>query len=146
MRKRTDYWRGSTVGIWKTGLERIEAKAVMNESTLGALGETEATYPVQPVRPAGAPGHSAIRPAPGPLRPDARIPGMTEFDQMQVTSSGKAVQAYAKFTVHPQSGMVSIKIIDPITEEVIREIPPEQVIRIAEELQSYLAARNQRRR
>jgi hypothetical protein len=49
-------------------------------------------------------------------------------------------EAYARYLVHP-SGQVRIQIVDARTNEVIREIPPEQVVRIAEELQAYLRAR-----
>jgi uncharacterized FlaG/YvyC family protein len=51
------------------------------------------------------------------------------------------LHAYAQFIVQPKTGVVSIKIIDAATNEVIREIPPEVVLQYAEELESYLAAR-----
>jgi uncharacterized FlaG/YvyC family protein len=45
---------------------------------------------------------------------------------------------------HPTTGQVSIKIIDADTEQVIREIPSEDVIQLAEELQRYWEVRNKR--
>jgi uncharacterized FlaG/YvyC family protein len=41
--------------------------------------------------------------------------------------------------------MVSIKIVDARTDRVIREIPPDDVLRIVEELQSYLKLRTAKR-
>ena len=49
--------------------------------------------------------------------------------------------SYARFSINPDTQKLSIKIVDAVTDEVIREIPPEQVQRIAEDLQS-LARRN----
>ena len=44
--------------------------------------------------------------------------------------------SYARFSINPDTQKLSIKIVDAVTDEVIREIPPEQVQRIAEDLQS----------
>lgn len=43
--------------------------------------------------------------------------------------------SYARFSINPETQRLSIKIVDAVTEEVIREIPPEQVQRIADEIQ-----------
>lgn len=44
--------------------------------------------------------------------------------------------SYARFAINPETQRLSIKIVDAVTNEVIREIPPEQVERIAEVLQT----------
>ena len=67
------------------------------------------------------------------------LPGFQQFDRLELESL--MLNAYAQFVVEPKTRMVSIRIIDAATEEVIREIPPDVVLRYAEELESYLAAR-----
>ena len=67
------------------------------------------------------------------------LPGFGQFDRLELESL--MLNAYAKFVVEPKTRMVSIRIIDATTEEVIREIPPDVVLRYAEELESYLGAR-----
>jgi FlaG protein len=76
---------------------------------------------------------------------DPRLPGVLQFDQVEVNTPTGVSQSYAKFIVHPDSGIVSIKIIDARTDTVIREIPPEDVLKIVEELQSYLKLRTAKR-
>jgi hypothetical protein len=76
---------------------------------------------------------------------DPRLPGVLQFDRVEVNTPTGVAQSYAKFTVHPDSGMVSIKIVDARTDRVIREIPPDDVLRIVEELQSYLKLRTAKR-
>jgi flagellar protein FlaG len=44
--------------------------------------------------------------------------------------------SYARFSINAETQKLSIKIVDAVTDEVIREIPPEQVQRIADDLQS----------
>jgi hypothetical protein len=94
-------------------------------------------------------------PEPGPIRPEwprggatsdgaakARVtdgpaPSATGFDRVELSGAeGAHAQAYAKFSFSDATGSISIQIVDPRTDEVIREIPPEQVARIAEELQA----------
>jgi flagellar protein FlaG len=43
--------------------------------------------------------------------------------------------SYAQFAINSDTHKLSIKIVDAATNEVIREIPPEQVERIAQDLQ-----------
>ena len=107
----------------------------MSDRSSQAVGQPAEVRPVAPVQPAGLRSSTAAEPARRPL------PGVDEFDTIELTSGARVVQAYAKFTVQPRTGVVSIKIIDAHTDQVIREIPPEEVLRIAEELQAYLATR-----
>jgi hypothetical protein len=84
-------------------------------------------------------GAEALTWHPVPLR-DLPVAGRDAFDRLELSSGASLQQAYAQFTVHPQTGVVSIKIIDAATDHVIREIPSEEVIRIAEQLQAYIKA------
>lgn len=43
--------------------------------------------------------------------------------------------SYAQFAINSKTHKLSIKIVDVATNEVIREIPPDQVERIAQDLQ-----------
>ncbi len=56
--------------------------------------------------------------------------------QRDVPSDASFPKSYARFSINAETQKVSIKIVDAVTDEVIREIPPDQVQRIAEELQS----------
>lgn len=107
----------------------------MSDRSSQAVGEAAQVAAVGPVQPAGPRPITSTEPARRPL------PGVDEFDTIELSSGATTVQAYAKFTVQPKTGAVSIKIIDARTDQVIREIPPEDVLRIAEELQAYLATR-----
>jgi FlaG protein len=107
------------------------------DSTVRRIQGTESVEPIGVDRAASRerfnPGHPYGRP----------VPGLDEFDRMEVQLGQKLLQAHAQFVVHPKSGVVSIKIIDSQTNQVIREIPSDEVVRIAEELQSYLDAHKQ---
>lgn len=89
------------------------------------------TSVTDPVAPIGQRPHS----------PASRAPSFDQVDRMEVHVGGTLRRAYAQFMAHPESGVVSIKIVDADTEEVIREIPSEEVIKLAEQLQSYWTAR-----
>jgi hypothetical protein len=80
-------------------------------------------------------------PLPAPLPGDApaapeRIPAFRD-GQADATFP----QSYARFSVNEKTHQITIKIVDAITDEVLREIPSEEVQRIAEDLQA-LARRN----
>ena len=98
-----------------------------------AAGRGDAPRP-DAVRPEAA---QAGRPLPGSTGPsdaptDAeRLPGTREPRRDAAFPS-----SYARFSINPDTQKLSIKIVDAVTDEVIREIPPEQVQRIAEDLQS----------
>ena len=76
-------------------------------------------------------------PLPGsPRTPDA--PGEIEHAPGTKVPTRDAAfpNSYARFSINPDTQKLSIKIVDAVTDEVIREIPPEQVERIAADLQS----------
>jgi hypothetical protein len=104
-------------------------------SAIGPINDVR-VGPVPPTRMPGTGGSAT----PG----DAPRPDPSEHDRMEVHVDGVARRAYAQFMAHPKTGQVSIKIIDADTQQVIREIPSEDVIRLAEELQRYWEVRNKR--
>jgi hypothetical protein len=62
------------------------------------------------------------------------VPGQT--DPRESARDAAFPTSYARFSIDSKTQKLSIKIVDAVTDEVIREIPPEQVQRIAEDLQS----------
>jgi flagellar protein FlaG len=55
-------------------------------------------------------------------------------------------RTYVCFTVDEKSNMVVIKIVDAATQQVVREIPPEVLVKLAQDEQAYqnLGAERQR--
>ena len=64
-------------------------------------------------------------------------PERTGVDCIDVGQGDVQSRAYARFSFNEKTGSVSIRIMDARTDEVIREIPPERVALIAEELQAF---------
>jgi hypothetical protein len=82
-----------------------------------------------------------VRPLPGASRPpDAAVEPESDLESKETPKEPARDAAfptsYARFEINPKTQRLSIKIVDAATDEVIREIPPEQVQRIAEDLQS----------
>ena len=73
--------------------------------------------------------------------PGANRPGETTEKAASVPGTKSAVHdatfptSYAQFAINAETHKLSIKIVDAATNEVIREIPPDQVERIAQDLQ-----------
>jgi FlaG protein len=111
----------------------------MSEGAIGPIGDVNALRGAELVR-VGHLGHDGGRPA-----PEHPVPGVQEFDRAEVLTRSGLAQSYAKFVAHPDTGMVSIKILDARTDTVIREIPSDDVLKIVEELQSYLKLRTAKR-
>lgn len=85
------------------------------------------------VRPEAAVGRAdAPNPSGPPSAPDHKD------DAATVPENAAAVfpTSYARFAIDSETQRLSIKIVDAVTDEVIREIPSEQVQRIAQELQA----------
>jgi hypothetical protein len=111
----------------------------MNDSSVGPVGDASVARSAEPA----ALGREEQY---GRRRGDVpRLPGVLQFDRVEVNTPTGVAESYAKFVVHPNSGVVSIKIIDARTDTVIREIPPDDVLKIVEELQSYLKLRTAKR-
>jgi hypothetical protein len=84
-------------------------------------------------RPASVPRDSAGG------RPAGNEPKLESRDQPESGSRSHDAAfptSYARFSIDAKTQKLSIKIVDAVTDEVLREIPPEQVQRIAEDLQS----------
>jgi hypothetical protein len=113
----------------------------MNERTVEPVSDASSVGAVRSSAPSERP---AWLPANEAHLPDLSLPGVSEFDQLELTTGATLRQSYAKFTIDRETGITCIKIIDSRTDRVIREIPPEQVLKIVQELQNYLAARQQR--
>ena len=99
-----------------------------------AIGPTESrtrAVAPDPIRPIGTPRR----------RPNTSDAEMGQFDRMEIHGDGAPRRAYAKFLSNPRSGEVSIAIIDADTHKVIRELPSEEVVKMADELQAYWDAR-----
>lgn len=68
--------------------------------------------------------------------PGASTPPHDEESRPNPTEKASATfpTSYARFSINAETQRLSIKIIDATTDEVIREIPPEKVQSIAEDL------------
>ena len=90
--------------------------------------DTVRSEPTQAARPlpgaADSPAEVESAPSPKDAGKDAAFP-----------------QSYARFSINEKTHRISIKIVDAATDEILREIPSEEVERIAEDLQA-LARRN----
>ncbi len=80
--------------------------------------------PGQP-RPAVAPAASVPAPSPRQAGPTA------------ARAEGGLRPSYAQFVVDPSTDRVLVRIVDATTGVVIREIPPEEMRRVAESLREY---------
>jgi flagellar protein FlaG len=91
------------------------------------------------VRPDAAQAVQVGRPLPGTAAPGA---GQEKAERVPSVPGSKGAArdatfptSYAQFSINAETHRLSIKIVDAATDEVIREIPPEQVERIAQDLQ-----------
>jgi hypothetical protein len=133
----------------------------MNEQAVARMGGSDVSWSGWPSPPdrADAPRPDAVRseaaqatvPLPGahhktdaPGRQDE--PTEPSFGSHENARDAAFPTSYARFAINPQTQRLSIKIVDVVTNEVIREIPPEHVERIAEDLQSLARHGSSRRR
>ena len=123
----------------------------MDEQTVTRMGGSDVSWSGWASAPdrADAPRPDAVRaeaaPAARPLPGSPRLPdGATEAEDLPGLTPRSKESArdaafptsYAQFSINPKTQRLSIKIVDAVTDEVIREIPPDDVQRIAEDLQS----------
>jgi FlaG protein len=104
----------------------------MQEGWTGSVSQVSPVRPALPVQPLG--GAADGRPT----------PSAQDHDTVEIRGGAAPIHAYAKFIVHDDDNVVSVQIIDAMTDQVIREIPQREVLRIAEQLKAYMAARQQR--
>ncbi len=104
---------------------------------LGPVTEVARGEPVKPPDPVGAVNpapDSRARPAAGrdPTPPShGELTSAVNELNNAVQNSQRAIQ----FSVDDQSGDVIIKVVDAETEEIIRQIPPEEVVRLARQME-----------
>lgn len=74
-------------------------------------------------------------------KPDVTVEGSALYDRAdlanavdKINEKVQRVLREIKFSVDDKSDRVVIKVIDQQTKEVIREIPPEQIIQMAQDL------------
>lgn len=74
---------------------------------------------------------------------DKASTGQVERNQLEsaVQLSNQAMEIGSfglQFRIHEDSGRVQVKVVDTETKEVIREIPPEQMLEIAAQIKDML--------
>lgn len=105
---------------------------VMDQGWTGSVSQVTPVRPARPVQPLGASSDG---------RPTASA---HDHDTVEVRGANPPLHAYAKFIVHGDDNNVSVQIIDAVTEQVIREIPRQEVLHIAEQMRAYVAAKQHR--
>ena len=101
-----------------------------------------------PGRPAQAPAAGTRLPEPGKILPRDAVPGARGdaekgLQQGDVETAVRHLNDYAQrmnrelhFNVDKESGRTVIRVIDPESDEVIRQIPPEEILALARYLQT----------
>lgn len=89
---------------------------------------------VQAVRPSAPSAPPAVVVVPAPVKP-SRAEMEVAVKQMQSFAS-QIVSRDLNFSIDEASGETVIKVVDPATDEVVRQIPSEEVLRIARSLES----------
>jgi flagellar protein FlaG len=74
---------------------------------------------------------------------DKGSPGQVSREQLdsaaEILNRAMEVGSFGlQFRVHEDSGQVQVKVVDSETKEVIREIPPEQMLNIAVQIKEML--------
>lgn len=78
-----------------------------------------------------------------PERGDARMRGAEVREDVVKAAEklNKAVDAFdvqVRFEVHEETGRTVVKVVDRSTGELIRQIPPEQILKISAEIQKLV--------
>lgn len=119
----------------------------MYSQSVNAVGPAragaEAERPASPfgVRPTAPTGQVA-----DPAVESTNPTGWPSADAVAVLGAGHEqtpapTQAYSRITVDPDTHLVSIAIVNAATDEVIRHVPPEEVIEMARMVQAQLDRR-----
>jgi len=103
----------------------------MDMNVAGAAADlVQAALPVQPVvRLAGEEESAAV-----PARSEAIKPEQVEAAVNQIQQFTQALTQNLKFSIDEDTGKTVIKIVDVQTQEVIRQMPSEEAIKIASAL------------
>ncbi|MCC7196505.1 MAG: flagellar protein FlaG [Gemmatimonadaceae bacterium] len=105
----------------------------MSDQTVRSVGHPGG----QQLDPTRLEAHQLVGAAVSTRRP---TPGVDVFDHQVIQHAAGARDAYAKFSVDSETGIVSIEILDAKTNEVIRRVPADEVLKIVAELEAYLEA------
>ncbi|NLU50751.1 MAG: flagellar protein FlaG [Syntrophomonadaceae bacterium] len=95
----------------------------------------------RPVVEGPVPGKEGARP--GVTTGDAREKHAVNREQLEVAvelaNKAMDISSYnLEFRIHKESGRVQVKVIDMETREVIREIPPEQMLELSASIKEML--------
>jgi flagellar protein FlaG len=105
-----------------------------------AINAAAATPAVQPVAtPAAAPAPDVMlkgRAVPGPAPADTPDTASVEKAAADMEAYARSVGRSLQFRVDQDSGRVVVSVRDPSTGELIRQIPSEAALRIAQDLGS----------
>jgi hypothetical protein len=105
----------------------------MSDQTVRSVGHPGA----QPLDPTRLEAHQLVGAAVSARR---LTPGVDVFDHQVIQSAAGTRDAYAKFSVDGKTGIVSIEILDAETNDVIRRVPADEVLKIVAQLEAYLEA------
>ena len=117
------------------GIENIGGMGV--QALSGAAPSPRADAPATPAAEASSAPKQPVVPASAGVRQSQ--------DQELLQSAGKVQQMLAKaapnltFTVDQDSGRTVIKVVDPTTHEVLKQIPAEEILRMDKNLDQMIA-------
>lgn len=113
---------------------------------LGGLGQAQPVAPApvpsppaSQVRPEQA--NPAQNPAPRPEEAEARSAARSPQGQVPLEEAAKAFREFLKglpadlqYSMDDETGTVVFKVVNPVTKEVIRQYPPEELLEVARRL------------
>lgn len=100
----------------------------MDMNVTGATADlVQAAMPVQPVVRLVGEGESTAE----PTKSEATKPEQVEAAVEQIQQFTQALTQNLKFSIDEDTGKTVVKIVDMQTQEVIRQIPSEEAIKIA---------------
>lgn len=112
---------------------KMEMKATMPSVLTASAGSA--------VLPASAKGASQLKPMPTSTSQSAAGPGSSEVTPQQLRQSVEELQRKVQltvpslqFSIDHDTGKTVIKVTDVNTNEVIRQIPAEEILRLAKEI------------
>ncbi len=60
-------------------------------------------------------------------------------EAVEISNRAMEIASFSlQFRIHEESGRVQVKVVDSATEEIIREIPPEYMLKIAASIKEML--------
>ncbi len=99
----------------------------------GYGGTAQAAAPQKPVRAADAPAPAETKQASAPAQVSA-TPEQVNRAMKEIQQAVGSVAQNLQFSVDNETGKTVVRIIDSVTQEVIRQIPSEEVLAISKAL------------